>query len=80
MNLDLQQIGMALLGGGMGCLGWFGRALWSAVQQLKTDISKLEVNMNRDYIRYDRLQDSLKPIMSTLERIEKVLAHKVDKP
>lgn len=80
MITDWQQIGMVALSLGFGVLGWFARELWSAVQLLKAEIAKLEVNMNRDYVRHDRLQDSLKPIVTTLERIENTLARKVDKP
>lgn len=78
--MDFQQIGMVGLSLGFGTLGWFARELWTAVQQLKADLGRLEIRIGTDYVRYDRLQDSLKPIVSTLERIETALTHKVDKP
>lgn len=78
--MELQQIVMVALSLGFGVLGWFARELWNAVQQLKTDLGKLEVRIGTDYVRYDRLQDAIKPIMTTLERIEDALSNKVDKP
>ena len=79
MNLDLQQVFMAALGVGFSVLGWFARELWSAVQQLKSELAKLEVKISSDYVRYDRLQDAMKPVMEQLKRIEETLTHKVDR-
>ncbi len=77
--MDLTTIWLTVTGVATGVLGWFARELWNAVQQLKADLGKLEIRIGTDYVRYDRLQDSLKPIVTTLERIETVLSHKVDK-
>jgi hypothetical protein len=70
---------MALLAITSGVLGWFGRELWSAVQKLRGDLYALEVKIGNDYIRYDRLQDTLKPILNKLDRIEELLSQKADK-
>ncbi|MES2903546.1 MAG: hypothetical protein V4696_05110 [Pseudomonadota bacterium] len=79
-GVDIQEVGMVVLSVGFGVLGWFARELWSAVQMLKGELAKLEVKMSSDFVRYDRLQDALKPITTTLDRIEGALMHKVDKP
>jgi hypothetical protein len=77
--MTVDQVLIMLLGLVCGGLGWFGRELYSAVNKLKDDLSKLEVKIGTDYVRYDRLQDVMAPIMKKLDRIEEVLTHKVDK-
>ena len=60
-------------------LGWFARELWAAVQKLKEDLNKLEIKIGTDYVRYDRLQDAMKPIMEALSEIKETLKTKADK-
>lgn len=79
MSFDVHVIVTGLLGLVSGIIGWFSRELWAAVQELRKDIKELEVQLTRDYVRYDRLQDALRPIMETLEKIDSKLDHKVDK-
>jgi len=80
VTIDVHTILTMLLGGVCGILGWFGRELWAAVQKLRSDLSALEVKIGSDYVRYDRLQDVMKPVMQKLDHIEDALTHKVDKP
>jgi septation ring formation regulator EzrA len=61
-------------------LGWFARELYAATQSLRQDLSALEVRIGSDYIRYDRLQDAMKPIMDSLTEIKHALDKKADKP
>lgn len=77
--MSLEQAFLALLALGGGILGWFARELYTAVNRLREDLQKLEVKLSSEYIRYDRLQDALKPIMSGIEEIKQALSHKVDK-
>lgn len=78
--MSLEQIFLAGLGLGGAVLGWLARELWAAVQQLRKDLQTLELRVSTDYVRYDRMQDVLRPIMEKLQRIEDTLTHKVDKP
>ena len=78
--MTLEQAFMTALGLSCGILGWLGRELWGAVQQLRRDLSTLEARIAGEYIRYDRMQDALGPIMKKLDSIEQTLTHKVDKP
>lgn len=80
MSIDLHFMVTAALGVGCGVLGWLWRELWTAVQQLRKDLGALEVRIGTDYIRYDRLQDALRPIKDSLEEIKSALTHKADKP
>lgn len=77
--MSLEQAFLALLALGGGILGWFARELYTAVNRLREDLQKLEVKLSSEYVRYDRLQDALKPIMSGIEEIKQALSHKVDK-
>lgn len=79
MSPELTTVALFALGLFCTILGWLGRELWSAVQKLRADLSALEVRIGNDYIRYDRLQDLLKPIVDSLEEIKSALTHKADK-
>lgn len=78
--MNLEQILITLTGIACGGLGWFARELYSATQKLRQDLSNLEVQISRDYIRYDRLQDALKPIADGIKEIKETLKGKADKP
>ena len=80
MELNLNQFAFAVLGIACGCLGWFARQVWNAVQELKEDVHKLRVLLVSEYVRYDRLQDALKPVMERLQDIQHTLTGKADKP
>lgn len=77
---DWQSLFLFLLTIFCGILGWMGKVLWTAVSNLKDDLTELEVRMGTDYVRYDRLQDALKPITDSLNKIENALLKKQDKP
>ena len=74
-NLILFALGVACA-----VLGWFARQLFTAVDKLKDDLSLLREHIAKDYIRYDRLQDALKPLMEGIGEINDALLRKVDKP
>jgi hypothetical protein len=77
--MNFEQIALMGLGLGFSVLGWFARELWSAVQKLKDELSKLEVKIGSEFVRYDRMQDALRPVLEQLKRIEDSMSHKVDK-
>jgi hypothetical protein len=59
--------------------GWFARTLWDAVQELKTDLGNLRVEIAKDYVPrndFNRLGDELKEM---LKAIFEKLDHKADK-
>jgi hypothetical protein len=79
VTLDLQFVITSGLGLVCALLGWLGRELWNAVQSLRKDLSALEIRIGTDFVRYDRLQDALRPVLDKLQRIEDALNHKQDK-
>lgn len=77
--MELNQIFLALLGMVCAILGWMARELYTAMQSLRRDLSHLEVQLTRDYVRYDRLQDAFKPVLDALAEIKHTLQGKADK-
>lgn len=77
--MNLEQMIIGLIGIACGILGWFARELYNATQALRKDLSALEVQIGRDYVMYDRLQDALKPVMDSLHEIKQALQGKADK-
>lgn len=77
--MSIEQILIGLVGLVCAALGWFARQLFQAVEKLKADVLQLEVKIGTDFVRYDRLQDMLKPIMHGLDEIKDALKTKADK-
>ena len=77
--MNVEQVALIGLSLGFSVLGWFARELWSAVQKLKEELGKLEVKIGAEFVRYDRMQDALRPVLEKLTRIEDGLNNKVDK-
>lgn len=67
---------MGLLGIACVVLGWFARELYSATQSLRKDLSALQVQIATEYVRYDRLQDALKPLVDAIKEINDKLSHR----
>ena len=53
--------------------------IWEAVQNLKEDIHRIEVELPIRYIRKEDFNDTMKKIEYMLEKIFEKLDHKVDK-
>ena len=60
-------------------LGWFCRELWTAVQELKTDLAKLREELPTNYIHKDDFNDRWNEVLKALHRIEDKLDKKVDR-
>lgn len=68
-----------LLGGATAVLGWLGKTLWDAVQQLKEDVKKIEVELPSHYVRKDELEAKLDKVEAMLNKIYDKLETKADK-
>ena len=55
--------------------GWFARELWTAVQDLKNDLSKLPLT----YVARMDYKDDMREVKEMLGKIFDKLDHKVDK-
>ena len=68
-----------IIGAVLSVLGWFARQLWDAVQDLKSDMKQLEVDLPTHYVRKEDLESRLDRIELSLNRIFEKLDHKADK-
>ena len=68
-----------VLGSGLALLGWLGRTLWDAVQNLKEDIKDIEVDLPTTYVKKTELDSRLQKIETMLDKIFDRLESKVDK-
>lgn len=76
---EYQSLINIVLGAVLTAGGWFARILWEAVQDLKSDLTNLRVEMARDYLPrndFHRLADELKEMLG---KIFDKLDHKADK-
>lgn len=78
--MTVEQAFIALLSAACAVLGWFAREVYAALKGLQVELSALQVQIARDYVRYDRLQQALEPIKESLDEIKAALRSKQDKP
>lgn len=71
----LEHVWIAFVGLGW----WLFRQIWAAMNQLKTDLHVLEVELPKQYVRKSDLDSTLTDIRDHLVRIENKIDRKVDK-
>jgi hypothetical protein len=77
--MDNQQFINLALCGIMTVIGWFARELWSAVKELKADLSKMREDLPKVYLAKDDYKSDLKEIRDMLGKIFDKLDGKQDK-
>ena len=77
--MDIQQLLNVGLSVAMAVIGWFARELWSAVKELKADLSKLREDLPKTYIGRDDYRQDMTEIKSMLSKIFDKLDLKQDK-
>ena len=77
--MESQHVFNIALGLGFSVLGWFARELWSAVKELKSDLSKLREDLPKTYVARDDYRDDMNEIKSMLGKIFDKLDNKQDK-
>jgi len=77
--MDTQQLVNIVLGVGFSCLGWFARELWTCVNELKRDVSRLREALPKTYIARDDYREDMHDIKEMLGKIFDKLDNKVDK-
>lgn len=68
-----------ILAGVTGILGWLGKTLWDAVENLKNDLKKIEVDLPSYYVRKDELEVRFDKLETMLSKIYDKLETKADK-
>ena len=79
MNLDVNALIQLALSVVCAAGGWLMRQLWDAVQTLRKDLKELEVDLAKNYVPWDRLEQALRPIHELLGQIRDKLDEKQDK-
>lgn len=77
--MDIQFIYNILIPAVLVMCGWFLRELWTAVQELKEDLSDLKDTLPNTYLRRDDFIDRWNEVMQLLHRIEDKLDRKADR-
>jgi hypothetical protein len=77
--MDMNLIINIVLGVCLSVGGWFVRQMWDAVQNLKEDIQRIEVELPTSYVRKSDLDVRLDKLELLLDRIFEKLDTKVDK-
>jgi hypothetical protein len=79
MPLDPQTALDIAMAGVMGVLGWFARELWSAVKELRADLSRLREELPKTYVNKEDWREDFKEMRSVLDKIYTKLDAKADK-
>lgn len=77
--MDLQAIFNVGLGAVMAILGWFAHEVWSAVKELKSDLSGLREDLPKAYVMKEDYRRDIYEIKDMLSRIFDKLDGKADK-
>jgi hypothetical protein len=77
--MEMQQIIDLGLGVVSTVIGWFARELWSAVKELKADLSKLREDLPREYVTKDDYRQDIRELKEIMNKVFDRLEHKVDK-
>ncbi len=77
--MDFQTILNMVLGSITAILGWFGREMYAAVNQLKDDLYKFREEVAKEYIPKNEFNMFKEELFTTLRRIEDKLEKKSDR-
>jgi len=78
-GFDFQSLLNVGAGALMGLFGWLGKTLWDAVQELKNDIHKIEIDLPSNYVRKDEFAESFREIRDMLSKIWDKMDGKADR-
>jgi len=77
--MDTQNLINIGIGVVLPVIGWLTRQLWDAVQELKRDISSLELHVSENYARKDDVVAKFDRIEQLLDKIYDKLDTKADR-
>ena len=76
--MDQQTLNL-VMGTALTVLGWFARELWSAVKELKNDLSHIREQLPKTYVSRDDYKSDIQNIKNIVQRIFDKLEEKADK-
>ena len=74
-----QEVINLIISGVFTIVGWFLKAMWEAVRDLKADIRKIEAEIHKEYVNKDEYRDDILEIKEILKEIFADLKKKADK-
>lgn len=77
--MEGQTLINVILGSICSVIGWFARELWTAVKELKSDLSKLREQLPHTYVVRDDYREDIREIRDMLGKIFDKLDGKQDK-
>ena len=77
--MDTQFLINTGFGVAMSVIGWFAREMWAAVQELRSDLSRLREDLPKTYVAKDDYREDVRDIKEMLGKIFDKLDAKVDK-
>ena len=77
--MESQSLINSALAIGCASIGWLARELWTAVKDLKEDLTKLSVELPKTYVTRDDYRADFKDIKDMLGKIFDRLENKADK-
>lgn len=77
--MEGQTLINVILGAVCSVIGWFARELWTAVKELKADLSKLREQLPTTYVVRDDYREDIREIRDMLGKIFDKLDGKQDK-
>lgn len=77
--MEGQTLINVILGAVCSVIGWFARELWTAVKELKSDLSKLREQLPTTYVVRDDYREDIREIRDMLGKIFDKLDGKQDK-
>jgi septal ring factor EnvC (AmiA/AmiB activator) len=77
--MEYQSLINSAIGLAFTVAGWFSREMWSAVKELKSDLSKLREELPKTYVTRDDNRDDIREIKEMLGKIFDKLDTKQDK-
>jgi hypothetical protein len=77
--MDAQTLINFLLGFALSVVGWLARELWGAVQLLRADLHKIEVDLPKTYVVKEDLDKRMAHIEDMFQRIYNKLDEKANR-
>ena len=77
--MEYQQFLNLILGVTMAIIGWFARELWSAVKELKSDLSRLREDLPRHYVVREDYKQDIRELKEMIGKVFDKLDSKTDK-
>jgi uncharacterized coiled-coil DUF342 family protein len=67
--MDLQSLVNLAFGIILTGLGWFGRQLWDAVKELRSDLHKIETELPRQYVTREEFRHEIQELKDICKEI-----------